>query len=109
MIELSRGAEREQMSADEKRSALNQILASQTFARSDQLKAFLEFVCEQEFKGEGAGLNEYLIGRGSNRTAERVVLPAVCQGIAGRNTATRATGGTAGQATVRCRGRACAG
>jgi hypothetical protein len=62
MIELSRGAEREQIPADDKRSALNQILASQTFARSDQLKAFLEFVCEQEFKGEGGGLNEYLIG-----------------------------------------------
>lgn len=50
------------LSSGEKQAAVEQILASQTFARSDQLKAFLEFVCAQEAKGEGANLNEYLIG-----------------------------------------------
>jgi len=50
------------VSPGEKQAALEQILTSQTFARSDQLKAFLEFVCAQELKGEGANLNEYLIG-----------------------------------------------
>jgi len=50
------------LSAEEKRSAIAEILASQTFSRSDQLKAFLEFVCDYEMKGAGAALNEYLIG-----------------------------------------------
>ncbi|MBL8222555.1 MAG: hypothetical protein JNL62_25170 [Bryobacterales bacterium] len=50
------------VSTTEKEAAVSQILTSQTFARSDQLKAFLEFVCSQERKGEGANLSEYLIG-----------------------------------------------
>lgn len=61
MIVDSEGAEGH-VSSGEKQTALEQVLASQTFARSDQLKAFLEFVCAQEMKGEGASLNEYLIG-----------------------------------------------
>lgn len=61
MIVGSEGA-RGQVSSEEKRIALQQVLASHTFARSDQLKAFLEFVCEREMSGGGATLNEYLIG-----------------------------------------------
>jgi hypothetical protein len=46
----------------EKREALEQILASATFSRSEQHRHFLQFVCEMEMAGRGAELNEYLIG-----------------------------------------------
>lgn len=49
-------------SAEEKRAIVDQIVSSQTLGRSDQLKAFLLFVCESEINGQGAYLNEYLIG-----------------------------------------------
>lgn len=61
MIVGSEGTEGH-VSSSEKQAALEQILTSQTFARSDQLKAFLEFVHTKEMKGEGADLHEYLIG-----------------------------------------------
>jgi hypothetical protein len=61
MIAGTKGAAA-RVSSGEKQDAVAQILASQTFARSDQLKAFLEFVCAEELKGEGANLSEYLIG-----------------------------------------------
>src|SRR5579872_7169733 len=47
---------------DEKREALEKILASDTFARSDQLRRFLQYVCELELEGRGAEINEYVIG-----------------------------------------------
>ncbi|MBL8227006.1 MAG: hypothetical protein JNL98_00955 [Bryobacterales bacterium] len=50
------------VTSSERQAAVEQVLNSQTLARSDQLKAFLEFVCAQEMKGEGANLSEYLIG-----------------------------------------------
>ncbi len=46
----------------EKRAALSQALASHAFARSEQLKGFLKFVCEREMAGVGEAINEYLIG-----------------------------------------------
>lgn len=46
----------------EKRKALSFVENSETFARQDQLKAFLRFVCEYEISGRGAELHEYLIG-----------------------------------------------
>jgi len=49
-------------SSEEKRAIVDQIVSSQTLGRSDQLKAFLQFVCESEINGHGADLNEYLIG-----------------------------------------------
>jgi hypothetical protein len=49
-------------SPEQKREALERILQSQTFARSEQLRAFLAYVCEVDLKGDGANLNEYLIG-----------------------------------------------
>lgn len=61
MVEVVKDSE-SALSRAEKRAAVDQILASQTFSRSDQLKAFLEFVCESEIQGQGASLNEYLIG-----------------------------------------------
>jgi len=50
------------LTIDEKRAALTEALASHTFARSEQLRCFLKFVCEQEIAGAGAEINEYLIG-----------------------------------------------
>jgi hypothetical protein len=50
------------LSSEEKRAALNKVLQSDTFARADQLKSFLRYVCEQEIAGEGAKITEYLIG-----------------------------------------------
>lgn len=44
------------------RSALEAVLRSRTFDRSEQLRAFLQFICEEELSGRGAQLNEYQIG-----------------------------------------------
>jgi len=45
----------------EKREALDQILKSATFSRSEQHRQFLQYVCEMEMGGRGAEINEYLI------------------------------------------------
>ena len=50
------------LSIERKRGALERVLQSQTFARSDQLRNFLRYVCEMEMAGRGASINEYLIG-----------------------------------------------
>jgi hypothetical protein len=50
------------LSAEEKREALNLVFQSQTFARSDRLKDLLRFVCEAEIEGRHDDLNEYVIG-----------------------------------------------
>ncbi len=50
------------MTAEQKQSALDAVLRSNTFARSDQLKSFLRYVCEMEIAGHGQELTEYLIG-----------------------------------------------
>jgi hypothetical protein len=47
---------------EEKRAALTLALTSHTFARSEQLKGFLKFVCEKAIAGKGDEINEYLIG-----------------------------------------------
>lgn len=47
---------------EEKQTALARALDSRLFARSEQLRAFLKFVCEAEIRGAGRELNEYLIG-----------------------------------------------
>lgn len=44
-----------------KRAALDEVLASKTFARSDQLRSFLTYVCEKEIAGKGSEINEYVI------------------------------------------------
>lgn len=49
-------------SVDAKRSALDAVLASRAFDRSDQLKRFLRYVCEMELAGQGQELTEYRIG-----------------------------------------------
>jgi hypothetical protein len=55
---------------DEIRAALNGILSTPAFLRSERQSQFLRFVCETALKGEGAKLNEYVIahevfGRGT--------------------------------------------
>ncbi|HVZ87321.1 MAG TPA: hypothetical protein VHG72_10140 [Polyangia bacterium] len=50
------------VSDDEKRLALSRILQSRTFGRSDQLRAFLRYVCEAELAGRAHQLNEYALG-----------------------------------------------
>ncbi len=52
----------ESVTAEQKRAALEAVLRSNTFARSDQLKSFLKYVCEMEMAGHGHELTEYLIG-----------------------------------------------
>ena len=47
---------------EDKRLALEHALHSRTFARSEQLRAFLRFVCEAEMRGTGGDLTEYVIG-----------------------------------------------
>jgi hypothetical protein len=48
--------------AAEKREATERVLNSETFARSEQLRRFLQYVCEMEIDGRGCELNEYMIG-----------------------------------------------
>jgi hypothetical protein len=50
------------LTSEQKRAALEAALHSQTFARADQLKSFLKYVCEMEMAGRGHELTEYLIG-----------------------------------------------
>jgi hypothetical protein len=49
------------LTSEQKRAALAAVLHSQTFARADQLKSFLKYVCEMEMAGRGHELTEYLI------------------------------------------------
>jgi hypothetical protein len=46
----------------QKQMALEAVLASQAFARTQQLKDFLRYVCHEEMAGRGDALTEYLIG-----------------------------------------------
>jgi hypothetical protein len=50
------------VSDEEKRSALARVLGSRTFSRSDQLRAFLRYVCDAELEGRAHQLNEYALG-----------------------------------------------
>lgn len=50
------------LTSEQKGAALEVVLHSQTFARADQLKSFLKYVCEMEMAGRGHELTEYLIG-----------------------------------------------
>lgn len=50
------------LTVDEKREALERVLQSDTFARADQLKSFLRYVCEMELNGKADQISEYLIG-----------------------------------------------
>ena len=45
----------------EKREALQRVLASSGFHRSDQLKSLLSYICEREIAGRREGLDEYTV------------------------------------------------
>jgi hypothetical protein len=47
---------------EEKLRALEEVLQSETFARSERLKTLLRFLCEAEMEGREANLTEYTIG-----------------------------------------------
>src|SRR5688572_27261520 len=47
---------------EQKHAALEAVLASQAFARAQQLKDFLRYVCQEESAGRGDALTEYQIG-----------------------------------------------
>jgi len=47
---------------EEARHALDRVLRGEAFHRSERLQRFLQFVCDQTLQGEGARINEYLIG-----------------------------------------------
>lgn len=49
------------ISGEEKRHALERVIASRTFCRSDQLRNFLRYICEAEFEGRAQELNEYVL------------------------------------------------
>ena len=51
-----------EIAVDEQRLALARVLDSRTFSRSDQLRAFLRYVCEAAFEGRAHELNEYALG-----------------------------------------------
>jgi hypothetical protein len=53
---------REIIDSEQKQAALDAVLRSNTFARADQLKSFLKYVCEMEIAGHGHELSEYMIG-----------------------------------------------
>lgn len=50
------------ISTDEKRHALERVISSRTFSRSDQLRGLLRYICEAEFEGRSQELNEYVLG-----------------------------------------------
>jgi hypothetical protein len=50
------------LTVTEKQEALRGVLDSETFARSEQLRRFLQYVCEMELAGRGSEIDEYLIG-----------------------------------------------
>src|SRR4029077_5965528 len=43
------------------RAAMEEVLSSETFSRSDQMRSFLRFVCEQTLSGHGKAINEDLV------------------------------------------------
>jgi hypothetical protein len=50
------------LSAEEVKQALERVLQSSSFQRSERLQRFLRFVCDYTVRGEGHLLHEYLIG-----------------------------------------------
>jgi hypothetical protein len=48
--------------AQEKQAALEAVLQSESFARAEQLRAFLRYVCDMEREGRASEIGEYWIG-----------------------------------------------
>ena len=55
-------AESRTVSVGQKKAALSAVLLSETLARSEQLRAFLRFVCDKEIDGTPSQITEYEIG-----------------------------------------------
>jgi len=70
-------------SAEEKQQALEMVLKSQTFARADQLKRFLRYVCEMEQAGRAEEINEYSIATDA-LGRPRSYSPSADSGVRGR-------------------------
>jgi hypothetical protein len=49
------------VSPEEKRQVMERVLGSQTFSRSDQLRRFLQYICEKDISGKADEINEYSI------------------------------------------------
>ena len=47
--------------SEQARLAVEEVLASETFARSDQLRSFLRYICERTLVGQGRDINEYSV------------------------------------------------
>jgi hypothetical protein len=43
------------------RLAVEEVLASETFARSEQMRSFLRYVCHRTLAGFGREINEYSV------------------------------------------------
>jgi hypothetical protein len=86
---LAPGCESERtFSPEEKHHALGAVLQSQIFARADQLKRFLRYICEMEEAGRVGEISEYLIGiHALGRPAD--YSPADDSGVRGRAHALR--------------------
>jgi hypothetical protein len=50
-----------ELSPEDKKKALESVLRSRTFTRSEQLRAFLRYVCHLEIAGRGVEISEYRI------------------------------------------------
>jgi hypothetical protein len=48
-------------SPERARVAVDELLASETFARSEQLRNFLRYVCDRSLAGQGKEINEYSV------------------------------------------------
>ena len=48
-------------SPERARAAVDDVLASETFARSEQLRNFLRYVCDRALAGQGKEINEYSV------------------------------------------------
>jgi hypothetical protein len=48
-------------SPERARVAVDEVLASETFARSEQLRNFLRYVCDRALAGQGKEINEYSV------------------------------------------------
>ena len=54
-----------QIDSGQKRRALQEVLKSNTFVRTERLRSLLRFLCEAEIEGKESDLNEYAIGTGA--------------------------------------------
>jgi len=70
-------------SAEEKQRALDAVLKSRTFARTEQLKKYLRYVCDMEEAGRAEEITEYSIGTDA-LGRPRSYSPAADSGVRGR-------------------------